>query len=136
METKLNATFQKSYYGKAHVITNDDGTLLLRSYETIVCEYDPNTNTFRKLWNGYSRTTMKHINDFRKLCGLSMLIKKEWDSIPFSGDEQGKWKVEFSNGFVSWVAETVFGSYDEAWSFAERIMEERNYSICADVFEV
>ena len=40
---------RKSFYGKAHLIHTDDGTIQLQSYNTIVCEIDKN-GVFRMLW--------------------------------------------------------------------------------------
>lgn len=135
-ETILKATRQKSYYGKAAVI-DTDGKKSLRSYETIVCAFDPETGNFTRLWGGWSRTTSNHVNDFRRLFGLPALSKKEWESLPVSGPTATgeRYKVEFSNGFVSWVANTIFDSAAAAWDFAEKVMESRNYAICADVVE-
>lgn len=56
---------RKSFYGKAKVIIEDDGTLKLLSYDTIVCEIDTNNN-FNMLWDGKSNTTTRHINEFKK----------------------------------------------------------------------
>ena len=56
---------RKSFYGKAHVIEQPDGTLQLMSYETIVCELTP-SNVFRMIWDGRSQTTSRHIKEFRK----------------------------------------------------------------------
>ena len=55
----------KSFYGKAKVIVEDNGTLKLLSYQTIVCEIDTNNN-FNMLWDGKSNTTTRHINEFKK----------------------------------------------------------------------
>ena len=77
---------QKSYYGKAKVIQNDNVVYLL-SYNTIVCSitfngkdptFDGNNVTFKKHWSGYSSTTQKHINSFRTCYGLPKISKKEW----------------------------------------------------------
>lgn len=76
---ELTATSQKSYYGKAQVIECDCGRYLM-SYTTIVC-YISNDGDFYRLWDGYSATTMKHINDFILLCGHSEGGKKYWDSL-------------------------------------------------------
>ena len=133
MEIKLNATIQKSYYGKAVIVDGKNGDKLLRSYQTIVCAYNPTTGVFRKLWNGYSRTTMNHINDFRRLYGLSWLSKKEWEKLSGENDNGERYKVEFSNGFVSWKAEVVFDDEDAACSFADEVCEKRNWNISACV---
>ena len=53
---------RKSFYGKALVIHADGGTFL-QSYNTIVCKIDKNGN-FVRLWDGYSATTMRHVNSF------------------------------------------------------------------------
>ena len=51
-----------SFYGKAIVIEHD-GEIYLRSYSTIVCKLDKSGH-FRRLWGGYSDTTMRHVNSF------------------------------------------------------------------------
>lgn len=58
---------RKSFYGKAHVIYDyDNNYVTLRSYNTDVCRIEKGVHgwKFRKLWNGYSATTMRHILDF------------------------------------------------------------------------
>lgn len=64
-ELRARYDSRKSFYGKAHVIFLDDGTVQLKSYDTIVCEIDKN-NAFRMLWNGKTQTTTRHINEFKK----------------------------------------------------------------------
>ena len=78
-EKYLEATFQNSYYKKAKILEFDN-VIALQSYRTIVCSFDKRFNIFDKHWWGYSRTTMRHINDFRKFLGLKTISKKEWDS--------------------------------------------------------
>lgn len=68
-------TRQKSFYGKANVIVLDDGTQLLKSYETIVLKRKPNGALVRT-WQGWSATTGKHIAAF---AGIN---KKEFLSLP------------------------------------------------------
>lgn len=70
---------QRSYYGKAKEIQYGDFKYL-KSYETVVCAIAPN-GEFTRFWNGYSVTTMNHINEFRKKNGLNGLSKKEWKEI-------------------------------------------------------
>lgn len=77
---KLKATLQKSYYGKANLCYDENGVTLF-SYDTAVAWIDSN-GIFHRLWNGYSRTTAKHINDFRLLYGLPTISKKEWEALP------------------------------------------------------
>jgi hypothetical protein len=73
-------TRQKSFYGKARLIKCKSG-LFLQSYETIVAMID-NNGKFYRLWNGYSKTTAKHIDAFRRENGLSGISKKEWNKLP------------------------------------------------------
>ena len=127
----LPATRQKSYYGKAKVI-EDGAEKSLKSYETSVCKIDE-SGDFKRLWGGYSRTTINHVNDFRRLFGLPALSKKEWEALPCGNDSGEKFKCEFSNGFVSWTSEVVFDDEYDAWDFAESVAAARNYSICFGV---
>lgn len=78
---ELKATTQKSYYKKAYVL-KDGNNLFLRSYNTIVCGIV--NGKFIRYWDGYSSTTMKHVNDFRVQHELNRLSKKDWDKISVS----------------------------------------------------
>lgn len=60
---------------RASVRRDGDG-VILTSYYTDVARVD--SDGFHKLWNGYSVTTLKHVNIFRALFGLAALNKKEW----------------------------------------------------------
>ena len=62
--TPIHSTV-KSFYNKAKVLILDNGTIQLLSYNTIVCEIDTHNN-FNMLWDGKSRTTTRHINEFKK----------------------------------------------------------------------
>ena len=65
MELTPQHTTRKSFYGKAKVLIQDNGTIQLQSYNTIVCEIDT-YNNFNILWSGKSNTTARHINEFKK----------------------------------------------------------------------
>lgn len=52
----------------------------LISYNTIVCAYSPVLG-FVRYWGGYSATTMRHINEFRRQFGLQSINKKAWESM-------------------------------------------------------
>ena len=78
---ELKATTQKSYYKKAYVLKYGNN-LFLRSYNTIVCGIV--NGKFIRYWDGYSSTTMKHVNDFRMQHGLTHLRKRDWDKISVS----------------------------------------------------
>lgn len=80
-EYELPATCQKSYYGKARVIEDNNGEIFLRSYDTLVAYVNKNGD-FVRLWHGYSATTMKHINDFLRLFDIPGGGKKWWKSLP------------------------------------------------------
>lgn len=55
---------RQSFYGKAKVLIQDNGTIQLISYTTIVCEIDTYGN-FNMLWDGKSNTTSRHIKEFK-----------------------------------------------------------------------
>lgn len=70
---------RKSFYGKAKIIETKEGRYL-QSYDTIVC-FLSYGGTFIKLWDGYSLTTMRHINSFMRHCRLPYGGKQWWDSL-------------------------------------------------------
>lgn len=70
----------KSYYNKA-TVKAFDGYEVLKSYNTDVCYIDDNGQFFRT-WHGYSPTTARHIDEFRRQHGLKGINKKEWEAIP------------------------------------------------------
>jgi hypothetical protein len=61
---------RKSFYGKAHVIEHDNGTKQLKSYDTIVAEIV--NGKFRKVWDGSTQTTNRHIKSFKKFYNLEV----------------------------------------------------------------
>ena len=67
---------RKSFYGKAKVIECKEGRYL-QSYDTIIC-FISYGGTFEKLWDGYSATTMRHINSFMNFAGWNEYGKKAW----------------------------------------------------------
>ena len=71
---------QKSFYGKATQITKRNGNKYLKSYETIVASIDSN-GAFHRLWKGWSATTAKHIDSFRRNNGLEGICKKDWKNL-------------------------------------------------------
>ena len=62
---------RKSFYGKAKIIEQDNGTKQLKSYNTIVCELKPN-GEYIKVWPGSTRTTNRHIKSFKKFYNLEV----------------------------------------------------------------
>lgn len=58
---------RKSFYGKAIVRVDDNGTETLFSYGTPIISKDINGN-LKRIWDGWSATTGRHIKAF---CGLN-----------------------------------------------------------------
>ena len=81
----------KSFYGKAKVIEKDNGEKVLQSYNTEVCKIGSN-GEFVRLWDGYSVTTMRHVNSFLSFFGISGGGKSWWDSQPVETE-----KVKYSD---------------------------------------
>ena len=75
--------FSKIFYKKATLIPNSDKSIIkLKSYDTIVAEFDVNTKKL-KVNGWYSSTTSKHINSFISYLGGSFtLSKKELNEKP------------------------------------------------------
>lgn len=63
------------FNNRAVIIPTNNG-YILKSYYTEVAEI--RGAKFIKLWNGYSNTTLKHINAFRKYYNFPMISKREW----------------------------------------------------------
>lgn len=70
---------RKSFYGKAIVIEHDNGDIELQSYDTVVARI--RNGNFEKLWDGYSSTTMRHINSFINTFGIEGGGKGWWTSL-------------------------------------------------------
>lgn len=86
MQEKYNLSThgdRKSFYGKAKVIKDDDENIIyLQSYSTLVAKIEG--GIFKKMWDDYSNTTMRHINAFLKEFNFHTLTKKEWMDLPVS----------------------------------------------------
>lgn len=70
---------RKSFYGKCVAIEKDNGDIELKSYNTIVGRIK--NGKFERLWNGYSATTMAHVNAFIKAYGINGGGKAWWDNL-------------------------------------------------------
>ena len=66
---------QESFGGKAQVIINGN-IIQLRSYETIVAEYNTKEDIVN-VFNWFSSTTAKHINLFLELYGFRNVSKRD-----------------------------------------------------------
>lgn len=122
MERKLTATLQRDYYGKAKV-REENGFIILKSYNTDVCRINRNSGEFERLWSGWSATTAKHINDFLGQYGFPRLSKKEWLALPCVNDRP-VYAVSMSNGFVTHTGSALLTA-EEAEREAERVQEAR-----------
>lgn len=80
---ELKPNNQKSFYGKAMVIERVNGDIELKSYNTIVARV--HEGRLERLWAGYSATTMKHINAFINMLGISGGGKAWWESLNVVG---------------------------------------------------
>ena len=72
---------RKSFYGKCKVIYSPAG-IQLQSYNTIVATWDGTQSIFIRQWDGYSATTMRHINAFMRYLGFNLGGKAWWTSLP------------------------------------------------------
>ena len=71
---------RKSFYGKAIVIEKNNGETVLQSYDTDVCKITK-SGEFVRLWDGYSATTMRHVNSFLQLFNIAGGGKTWWDNL-------------------------------------------------------
>jgi hypothetical protein len=62
------------------VVIKDGNTVYLQSYDTIVLSVDILTGTIKKMWNGYTATTLKHVNAFLKGFNGQQFNKKSWEN--------------------------------------------------------
>lgn len=67
--------WQKSFYGKARIEVDDNGTETLYSYGTKIISKDGEGN-LKRFWNGWTNTTGAHVKSF---CGLN---KAEFLALP------------------------------------------------------
>lgn len=78
----------KSFYGKAQVLENPDGTKTLVSYQTLIMTYDPATGKLTRHWPDYSwkaqhgrdwtPTTGRHIAEFSEQMTGNRMNKAEF----------------------------------------------------------
>lgn len=78
---------EKSFYGKAKVIEEENGDRVLQSYNTRVCKITA-SGEFVRMWGGYSATTIRHVNNFLQLFNISGGGKSWWDSQPVEEKEK------------------------------------------------
>lgn len=70
----------KSFYGKA-VVREFEHAFVLISYKTPVVAVDK-SGKIHRLWNGYSATTMRHVNAFMADMKILQGGKTWWTALP------------------------------------------------------
>ena len=81
---------RKSFYGKAQAYFSAvENGYVLRSYETRVLTFNPQTKQIMRTWRGYSATTMRHVNAFMNMLSAELGTpmtggKKWWCSLPMN----------------------------------------------------
>lgn len=75
---EVTAFGQKSMHGKALEILTSMGYELI-SYATKVARIEvDNGKRLVRLWDGYSATTMRHVNAWLQWHGMNPITKKQW----------------------------------------------------------
>lgn len=67
---------RKSFYGKAKVVTDSDGTQILYSYNTPVAEIKNGKAILRAMWDS-SSTTLRHVKEFLRQNGFEVGSKAQ-----------------------------------------------------------
>lgn len=83
-EEYINGTYKRAK------IAEKNGVKDLYSYETRVARITK-SGEFIRIWDGYSQTTMKHVNEFRRMNGMNSLSAKEWKALPVNKSSKKKW---------------------------------------------
>lgn len=83
-ELKPQFDGRKSFYKKANVYRDGNGNLFLMSYSTIVAKITDKIVTedgkaHAKVYDYYSATTARHINEFLRQHGFPAMSKKEME---------------------------------------------------------
>lgn len=77
---------RQSFYGKAHIVEDDD-LIQLQSYETIVVDFNRET-LMVELSGEYSRTTSRHIAEFLHWLGDHYIDHNVWEAVRTIQEEQ------------------------------------------------
>ena len=70
---------RKSFYGKAVVFIQEDGSKVLRSYNTNVARITAENEL--EIYGTYSPTTLRHIKEFMYQNGFEVVSKKEMEAL-------------------------------------------------------
>ena len=104
-ELKPIHDWQKSFWKRAHVDRRPAiGCVVLLSYDTPVCFVDA-AGSFHRIWDGWSRTTMRHVVEFVRQLGRGVgpLTKREWEALPVEDDLLAR-TTEARDGLISMEA--------------------------------
>ena len=78
----IPADGRKSFYGKAKALYHEaTNAWHLLSYDTIVAIYYVDSKRFIRRWDGYSVTTMRHVNAFLSFLGYEAKSKAWWNGL-------------------------------------------------------
>lgn len=72
---------RRSFYGKARVLEDRDGSRMLQSYSTNICTISA-AGTLSKLDPVATVTTRRHIRSFFAHCGYAYPGNCAWDALP------------------------------------------------------
>ena len=73
---KEKEAFTLDGFGNRALVIPTDNGFVLQSYYTEVAKIVD--GKFYRLWDGFSTTTLKHVNIFRRHYGFDTLSKREW----------------------------------------------------------
>ena len=126
---------RKSFYGKAKVMLEDDGSETLYSYGTPIIRRKPNGD-LDPLWDGYSATTGRHIASFaglNKKQYMDLLKKKQGvesatDVKCASGDDIVRNVLELTKG--TWFA--PMSEFSDIVYNADEIIPVIDYDSCVE----
>ncbi len=110
---ELNTQFdsRKSFYGKAHVVTDDDGTEILYSYDTPVVKIKDGKVELLAQWDS-SQTTLRHVKEFLQQNGFKVgskaQIAKMYGRAVESVNKHFRRNIKESKGNINYV---VFRKY-------------------------
>jgi hypothetical protein len=96
----------KSFYGKAKVVTDSDGTQILYSYDTPVVEIKDDKVVLKPMWDS-SATTLRHVKEFLKQNGFEVGSKAQLAKMYGGANES----LRRSNRIRSMKESQVKGNY-------------------------
>lgn len=100
---------RKSFYGKAKVVTDSDGTQILYSYNTPVVEIKDDKVVLKPMWDS-SATTLRHVKEFLKQNGFEVGSKAQLAKMYGGANEsirRSNRKRSMKESFYDWDTEDV-----------------------------